>query len=114
MPPEPGDAPLWVPRADVLINSAGELVIKLELAALRKEDLEITVDGQRLTFAGHRADPDADGARHLISELDHGRFEVVIEAPPEFDLHHATAAYQNGLLRVVAPRRSGGRWTGTL
>ncbi|HEY0549111.1 MAG TPA: Hsp20/alpha crystallin family protein [Verrucomicrobiae bacterium] len=102
----PGRNPLWVPNVNVLVNAAGELIIKAELAGLTKENLEITVEGQRLTFTGHRPDPDGEGAQHLVLEMHHGRFESVVEVPESFDLSRAQAAYQNGILRIVAPRRT--------
>lgn len=104
MSPDPNA--LWVPNANVLVNAAGELVIQVELAGLVKENLEITFSGQRLTLTGHRLDPDASGAQYLVLEMHHGRFESFVEVPEAFDLSRAQAAYQNGLLRVVAPRRT--------
>jgi HSP20 family molecular chaperone IbpA len=104
---------LWVPNTNVFVNAAGELVIKVELAGLTKENLEITIAGQRLTFSGQRPDPDAGSAQFLVLEMHHGRFESFVEVPEEFDLSRAQAAYQNGILRVVAPRRTSTSWTGT-
>jgi HSP20 family molecular chaperone IbpA len=37
--------------------------------------------------------------------MHHGRFESVVEVPEAFDLTRAQTAYQNEVLRVVAPRR---------
>jgi HSP20 family molecular chaperone IbpA len=53
---------VWIPNTDVLVNAAGELVIKVELAAMVKGDLELTFAGQRLTVTGHRPNPDDLGA----------------------------------------------------
>jgi HSP20 family protein len=101
----PNRPPLWIPNVDVLVNAAGELVIKVELASMTKGNIDITVEGQRLTFTGHRPDPDGTGAQYLVRELHHGQFESVLDVPEEFDLSRAQATYQNGLLRVIAPRR---------
>ncbi len=97
---------LWIPNTNVLVNAAGELVIKVELAGLTKENLEITVDGQRLRLIGHRPDPDANGAQFLVLEMHHGRFESFVDVPEAFDLFQAQAVYRNGVLRIVAPRRT--------
>jgi HSP20 family molecular chaperone IbpA len=106
MSPDPNKPSFWIPNADVLVNAAGELVIKMELAAMSREDIEITIDGQRLTLAGHRSDPDGKGAQFLVLEINHGRFESVVEVPKEFDLSRAQTTYQNGMFRIVAPRRT--------
>jgi HSP20 family molecular chaperone IbpA len=106
MLPGPHAPRFWIPNTDVLINAAGELVIKVELATITKSDLEITVEGQRLTFSGDRPDPDGKDAQFLVRELHHGRFESVLDVPAEYDLSRAEASYSNGMLRVVAPRRT--------
>lgn len=96
-----------MPRADIFVNAAGDLIIKVELAAMRRGDLELTVDGQRLRIAGQR--PDADrasaGGKYLVTEIGFGPFTLLVDVPPNFDLDAAKAKYSNGLLRVVVPGR---------
>ena len=104
MSPDPNA--FWIPNANVLVNAAGELVIKVELAGMSKKDIEIIIEGQRLTLSGQRPDPEGKGAQYLVLEIHHGRFESVLEVPEAFDLSRAQTAYQNGMLRVVAPRRT--------
>ena len=106
MSPDPNQPSFWIPNTDVLVNAAGELVIKMELAAMSEKDIEIIIDGQRLRLAGHRPDPDGKGAQYLVRELNYGRFESDLEVPKEFDLSRAQTTYQNGMFRVVAPRRT--------
>ena len=97
----------WVPRADVFTNSAGDFTIKVELAALRREDVELCIDGQRIRITGHRPDADraANGSQYFASGINWGWFDMVVEVPAEFDLTRATAQYQNGLLRVLVRQR---------
>ncbi len=40
----------WIPNTDVYA-SEGHLVIKVELAGMRREDLELTVEGNRLMIS---------------------------------------------------------------
>ena len=94
----------WIPNTDVFVTE-GNLVINVELAGMRREDLELSVDGSRLMISGQRP----DGARgpkctFHVMEINYGPFECVIEIPPGFDLSQAKAAYQNGFLRVEVPR----------
>jgi HSP20 family protein len=93
----------WVPNTDVYVTDAG-LVIKVELAGMRSDDLEINVEGNRLRISGQRF----DGCRtakvsFLVMEIDYGPFESVIELPAGYDLSQAKAAYLNGFLRVDVP-----------
>src|SRR5881227_2364596 len=89
----------WVPNTDVYMTEGG-LVIKVELAGMRKEDLELTDEGNRLKISGHRPDGcRAPKCTFLVMEINYGAFENVIELPEGFDLRRATAAYQNGFLK---------------
>ena len=45
----------WVPNTDVYSTDSG-LLIKVELAGMRSENLEITVEGNRLRISGDRPD----------------------------------------------------------
>lgn len=93
----------WVPNTDVYVTDEG-VVIKVEVAGMKKEDLELTVDGNRLRISGHRE----DGCRSAkcsfqMMEINYGAFESIVELPEGYDLGQARAAYQNGFLRVDVP-----------
>jgi HSP20 family protein len=93
----------WVPNTDVYVTDSG-LVIKVELAGMRSEHLEITVEGNRLRISGSRP----DGCRSskcsfLVMEINYGPFESVLELPVGYDLGQAKAAYLNGFLRIDVP-----------
>jgi HSP20 family protein len=94
----------WTPNTDVYCVEGG-LVIKVELAGLRKEDLELTVEARRLRISGVRRDSCRAGQQCLfvVMEINYGAFETVVEVPPGYDLTSARAAYQNGFLRVDVP-----------
>jgi len=80
------------------------LVIKVELAGMRSEHLEITVEGNRLRIAGNRPDGcRAAKCSFLVMEINYGPFESVLEVPAGYDLSHAKAAYLNGFLRIDVP-----------
>ncbi len=101
------------PRADLSVNSMGYLIIKVKLPAMNKEDLELTVEGQRLTVASQRpgAGPVREKTRHLAAKFN--AVHLVVEAPAEFDLSRARPVYQKNLLRIVVPRRDDGTNPGT-
>jgi HSP20 family protein len=104
---DPDSETPWVPRADVFLNANGEFTIKVELAALRREDVELSIQGRGVRITGHRPDPDrvAGGSRYVVTGINWGWFDMVVDVPAEFDLARATARYQNGLLRVLVPQR---------
>ena len=83
----------------------GNLVIKVELAGMRQEDLELAVVGNRLEISGQRRDNcRGAGGKFLVMEIIYGAFECVLEIPPEFNLNEAKAEYQNGFLTVNVPK----------
>jgi len=93
----------WVPNTDVYSTENG-LVIKVELAGMRSENLEIIVEGQRLRISGNRPDGcRAPKCSFLVMEINYGPFESVLELPVGYDLGLAKAAYVNGFLRIDVP-----------
>ncbi len=97
----------WVPNTDVYVTEGG-LVIKVELAGMRREDLELTAEGNRLKIAGQRPDGcRAPKCTFLVMEINYGAFESIIELPPGYNLDNAKALYQNGFLRIDVPEQIG-------
>ena len=98
----------WIPNTDAWSTEHG-IVIKVELAGLRREDLELTMEGNTLHIRGQRSDGCREGSacKFLVMEISYGEFESVIELPDGYDLSQARAAYQNGFLRIDVPRASG-------
>ena len=93
----------WVPNTDVYVTDTG-MVIKVELSGMRSEDLQITVEGNRLRISGQRNDGcRAPKCNFLVMEINYGLFESVLELPAGYDLSHAKAAYLNGFLRIDVP-----------
>jgi len=93
----------WVPNTDVYTTD-DNLVIKVELAGMKSDSLEITVEGNRLRIAGVRPDGcRANKCNFLVMEISYGPFESVLELPPGYDLSQAKAVYVNGFLRIDVP-----------
>ncbi len=93
----------WVPNTDVYTTDTG-LVVKVELAGMKSENLEITVEGHRLRISGSRPDVcRAHKCNFLVMEISYGPFESVLELPPGYDLSQAKAIYVNGFLRIDVP-----------
>src|SRR5437660_12169547 len=93
----------WQPNTDVYATENG-VVVKVELAGMRSEHLEITVEGNRLRISGTRPDGcRAPKCSFLAMEINYGPFESVLELPSGYDLTQAKAAYLNGFLRIDVP-----------
>ena len=93
----------WVPNTDVYATDNG-LVIKVELAGMRSDNLEITIEGNRLRVSGNRPDGcRAPKCSFLVMEINYGPFETMLELPQGYDLGQERAAYLNGFLRIDVP-----------
>jgi len=94
----------WEPNTDVYVTSDG-LVIKVELAGMHSENLELAIEGNRLRISGERPDgcrgPNCD---FLVMSISYGPFECILDLQPGYDLGHARAVYLNGFLRIDVPR----------
>lgn len=92
-----------MPNADMYATDSG-LVIKVELAGMRSDSLEITIEGNLVRISGNRSDGcRAAKCTFLMMEINYGPFERVLEVPPGYDLSQAKAAYLNGFLRLDVP-----------
>ena len=93
----------WVPNTDVYVTDHG-MVVKVELAGMHSEHLQISVEGNQLRISGERPDGCRAGkCSFLVMEINYGAFESVLELPPGYDLSQAKAAYVNGFLRLDVP-----------
>ena len=98
-----GGGVTWTPNTDVYLTDMG-LVVKVELAGMRKEDLELSIEGSQLRISGHRRDGcRASSCSFVVMEINYGPFECVLELPQGYDLSQARAAYLNGFLRIDVP-----------
>lgn len=85
--------------------------MKVELAGMRKEDLQLVIEGNKVKINGHRPDGcRAPKCKFLVMEINYGAFESVIELPEGYDLAKAKAGYQNGFLRIDVPLLKGADW----
>jgi HSP20 family protein len=90
----------WQPPADVYRTRDGWLV-KLDLAGVRPEDVEVTASGDQLTVRGVRRDWCLEeGCCHYQLEIAYSRFERSVTLPA--DLEHADlhAEHRQGMLLV--------------
>lgn len=91
---------LWYPSADVYQTPEGWLV-KVELAGVSAEDLEIDVQGNVLYIAGCRKDRTcAAGISYQQMEITYSHFEKTLEFPASIDGAKLEHNYEDGLLLI--------------
>ena len=89
---------LWNPAADVYRTRDGWLV-KLDLAGVKSDDIEISLDGSLLRVSGLRRDSFCgEGISHYQLEITYSRFEKIIQFPCLIERATVERDYRDGLL----------------
>jgi HSP20 family protein len=97
---------IWRPATDI-VETQDAFVLRLEVAGVPEESIEVTADGDRLIVRGCRREvrrPDA--IRYHTLELQYGKFERVFRFPFSLGKKDVTAAYRDGLLEIEVPKKS--------
>jgi HSP20 family protein len=96
----------WTPNTDVY-ETPDCLVVKMELAGIDRDDLEITLNDRLLLVRGYRKDP-CRQRHHRCSfrqmEIDYGNFERRIVIPRSVDGSSVKARFHNGFLHIELPK----------
>jgi HSP20 family protein len=96
----------WTPNTDVY-ETPDNLVVKMEIAGIDKDDLEITINDRLLLVRGYRKDP-CRQKQHRCSfrqmEIDYGYFERRIVIPRSVDGSRVRAQFHNGFLHIELPK----------
>jgi len=94
----------WAPPLD-LYETKDDLVVKLELAGLRKEDIDISLHDGTLTLSGERKHEDKPKHGETYrAEIFFGRFQRSVVLPKPAKSDRVTATYQDGILTVTLPK----------
>ena len=92
--------PLWLPAADVYQTADGWLV-KVELAGVSAEDIEIDIQGNTLYIAGSRKDKSCvSGMSFQQMEITYSTFEKTLNFPASIDGATIEHNFDNGLLII--------------
>ena len=102
----------WRPSINAF-RCGHQFLICVELAGVERSGIEVRAEARRLTIRGSRPMPEPacdeePAAQILMLEIDHGRFERVLELPSDVDHEHVTAEFRNGLLWIKLPLRTHG------
>lgn len=91
----------WTPRMDVS-ESESAVTVKAELPGCEAENIDVRLEGRRLTIKGEKKDEKEDKEANLHRvERAYGFFSRSIELPAEVDAKDVAATYKKGVLTVV-------------
>lgn len=85
----------------------GAYLVSAELPGVRKEDIQITIDGAQVTLATEvkREKEVAQDERVLHSERLYGKVTRSFTLPQELDEAKAEAKFNDGVLELVLPKK---------
>lgn len=91
---------LWNPSADVYRSTDG-WIIKVDLAGVCSDDLEIGISGANLTIRGCRRDTFyREGFSYHQMEITYSRFEKTIQFPTRIEGASVAHDYHDGFLII--------------
>jgi HSP20 family protein len=107
--PWPSRQPGW--REDRRVNvlpldvysTANELVIKASVSGLEPADVEITIEGDRLTIKGETSAP-LENVEYHIQERRYGPFARTLTLNIPIEADGAEATFHNGELTLIVPK----------
>ena len=91
---------LWNPAADVYRSDEGWLV-KVDLAGMCADDLELALEGSLLRISGCRRDTFyREGMSYQQMEITYSKFEKTIQFPCAIEEGSVTHGFQDGFLII--------------
>jgi len=103
-PPLVHFARMWEPAIDVY-ETETEVVVLVELAGVKQDEVEGVVDGKTLGIRGERKEATLRSKRtYCQMEIQRGPFERGILLPSTVDSDNTKASYEDGLLEIVFPK----------
>jgi HSP20 family protein len=80
----------------------GKLVIRVDLPGIKPEDVDLSVEGNRLTIKGERKEEnESTEAAGRYREVAYGTFQRTVVLPPRSDADSVSATFKNGVLEVT-------------
>ncbi len=97
--------PTWSLLAGELEETGKDVVVRLELPGMDKEDCEVILDGNTLYVSGEKhSERETSDSTYHVMERAYGYFQRAIPLPRNVTLDHANASFKNGVLTVRLPK----------
>jgi HSP20 family protein len=94
----------WVPDMDIL-ERAGKTVVRVDVPGIKREDLEVAVEGEMLVIRGKREEEkEVKEEDYYCSERATGEFSRAISLPEGVKAEDIEATCEDGVLEVVLPK----------
>ena len=99
----------WMPTLDVY-EKDDKFHIHADLPGLKREEIDITVDGSTLTISGEkRKDNETKEDGYYCAERFYGKFRRSVDLPSSVDTSKVEAKYKDGVLEITVPKSEAAR-----
>jgi len=93
----------WQPAVE-LLDHDDKLIVRLSLAGIDRQTIDIEAMRKSLTVSGERYAKNAESSRYLYSEFNYGKFHRQIPLPVAVVNTEVTADYADGILTLTLPK----------
>lgn len=105
---EPLEDGLWQPPTDIY-EDQDEIVVKMELPEVDQEDIDVSLDEDRLVIQGERKlEGEERRQNYFRIERAYGPFRRAFALPAEVDRDRIAASCERGVLKIVLPKKESG------
>jgi len=90
-----------------MFEEGNELVIKAELAGIKRDDIKVELSGNLLTLSGEKRDEEkVERKDYYRVEHSYGSFSRTLELPEGVNLDNVKAHYNDGLLEIRIAKKA--------
>ena len=101
---EPGAFTAWTPLCDIY-ETDKNVVIKMEIPEVKKENISVTFDNNVLTVSGERKVVEGENKQNYHrQERIYGQFLRSFTLPPVVDTKNIAAEFKEGMLLITLPK----------
>jgi HSP20 family protein len=96
----------WKPNTDIFEEDE-KVVIRIELAGVKREDISILLKDGNLTITGQRCEKrrDSKAVYHQL-EMNYGDFKRVVSIPESLEHNNIEAIFRDGILYINISKKS--------
>lgn len=100
--------PRWGLLAGEVEETSKDILVRVELPGLGKEDCRVNIEGNVLYMSGEkRIERESGDSTYHVMERAYGSFQRSVPLPRNVDSDKAEASYSNGVLTVRLPKIPG-------
>jgi len=102
--------PRWSLLAGELEETRKDVLVRVELPGMNKEDCQISIVGNVLYLSGEKHfERETHDSTYHVMERAYGAFERAIPLPSNVSIDKAEASFKNGVLTVRLPKEGGNK-----